>query len=196
MSRLHKDTDLLLAEIKKLRAEREVELRTRFNRSLPFADGLFDRWERARELGFSEGVSIYDSTFLFGDVRVGRETWIGPYTILDGSGGGIAIGSTCSISAGVHIYTHDTVLWALSGGACDKKLGAVAIGDCCYIGPQSIVAAGVKIGSHCVIGANSFVNRDVPDHTFVAGSPARVMGHIDGEGANVKIVPVETRSEA
>lgn len=188
MSGARKDTDGLLAEIKRLRAEREAELRGKFDRSLPFADGLFDRWERARELGFGEGASIYDSAFIFGDVRAGGETWIGPNTLLDGSGGGITIGSTCSISAGVHIYTHDTVLWALSGGKCDKKLGPVAIGDCCYIGPQSIIVAGVTIGSHCVIGANSLVTGDVPDRTFVAGSPARVKGRIEGKGRQVRIV--------
>lgn len=175
------------AELHRLRQSREEELRVRFDRSLPFADGLFDRWERAQRLGFGNGASIYDSAFIFGDVAAGAETWIGPYTILDGSGGGISIGATCSISAGVHIYTHDTVRWALSGGISEKKEAAVRIGDCCYIGPQAIIVAGVTIGSQCVIGANSLVNHDVPDRTFVAGSPARVMGRIEGAGADVKV---------
>ena len=42
-----------------LRLAREAELKAGM-RSLPFADGLFDRWERARRLGFGEGASIYE----------------------------------------------------------------------------------------------------------------------------------------
>ena len=106
------------ALLQQVHLERDQQLRDTFHRSLPFADGRFDRWERAKRLGFGEGASIYDSSCIFGEVRAGVKTWIGPYTILDGSGGLVSIGDYCSISAGVHIYTHDTVHWALSGGGC------------------------------------------------------------------------------
>mgnify|MGYP003351887026 FL=1 len=106
----------LALELRRLKEQRDQELRAAFDRSLPFADAQFDRWERAKLLGFGDKTSIYDSSFIFGDVKVGFETWIGPFTLLDGSGGGLTIGDHCSISAGVHIYTHDTVLWAVSGG--------------------------------------------------------------------------------
>ena len=33
----------------------------------------------------------------------------------------------------------------------------------------------VKIGKHCVIGANSVVTKDVPDYCVAVGSPARVI---------------------
>ena len=167
--------------------QRDAELKQQFDRSLPFADALFDRWERARLLGFGDGTSIYNSALVFGDVRVGTNTWIGPFTILDGSGGGITIGDYCSISAGVHIYTHDTVLWALSGGQLTKQAAPVRIGSCVYVGSQCVLAAGVQIGTRCVIGANSFVNCDVPDGTIVGGSPAHIIGRITGEGQSVKL---------
>ena len=166
----------------------EERLSQDYQRSLSFQDGMFDRWERARRLGFGERTSIYNSAAIFGDVRVGHDCWIGPNALLDGSGGGLSIGSFCSVSSGVHIYTHDTVLWALSGGALGRAEGPVSIGDCVYIGSQSIIAAGVKIGSRCVIGANSFVNDDVADGTVVGGSPARKLGTVVGESEAVRIV--------
>ena len=89
---------------------------------------------------------------ILGPVSVGRSTWVGPYTLLDGSGGGISIGGFCSISAGVHLYTHDTVLWSLSLGTAERTLGPVSIGDGCHIGAQSVVAPGVTIGDRCVVG--------------------------------------------
>lgn len=168
--------------------ERDAQLRQDFQRSLPLQDALLDRWERARILGFGDGASIYNSAVVFGDVRVAANTWIGPNTLLDGSGGGLTIGSFCSISSGVHIYTHDTVLWALSGGILPRAESSVTIGDCVYIGSQSIIATGVTIGSRCVVAANSFVNDDVPDGTVVGGSPARRIGVVHGEADAVRLV--------
>ncbi|MEN9755783.1 MAG: Maltose O-acetyltransferase [Pseudomonadota bacterium] len=179
--------DLALA-LRRVKEQRDEELRATYDRSLPFADAQFDRWERARSLGFGEKTSIYDSSAVFGTVHVGTNTWIGPFTILDGSGGGLTIGDYCSISAGVHIYTHDTVLWAVSGGVQNARKGAVVIGSNTYIGAQSVIVAGVTIGSRCVIAANSLVNRDVPDGTIVGGTPARVLGRVEGEGADARLV--------
>lgn len=178
----------LSTQLQELRLARESELKARYNRSLPFADGQFDRWERARRLGFAEDVSIYDSACVFGDVKVGRGTWIGPWVMLDGSGGGLSIGSTCSLSAGVHIYTHDTVAWALSGGKAARRTGPVSIGDKVYIGSQCVIALGVSIGDMAVVAANSFVNRDVPARTIVGGVPAVPLGHVVGEGESVELV--------
>lgn len=166
----------------------DERLRAEFQRSLPFQDALFDRWERARRLGFAADASIYNSAAVFGEVSVGRATWIGPNTLLDGSGGGIEIGAHCSISSGVHIYTHDTVLWALSGGKCERRQAPVRIGDCVYVGSQSVIAAGASIGSRCVVAANSFVNGDVPEATIVGGTPARRIGTVVGEGEQVRMV--------
>lgn len=180
--------------IKQAWAEQDEFLRQSFSRSLPFGDALFDRWERAKSLGFDEGASIYHSAFIYGDVKVGRNTWIGPNVILDGSGGGLTIGANCSVSAGVHIYTHDTVLWAISGGSAPFRKAAVSIGDCCYIGSQSVIAAGVAIGNQCVIGANSFVNDDVPDRSVVAGSTARAIGRVVGNGAEARLELFEGES--
>jgi len=171
-----------------VRLAREAELKSQFDRSLPFADGLFDRWERARRLGFAKDASIYDSACVFGDVSVGAGTWIGPWVMLDGSGGSIRIGSTCSLSAGVHIYTHDTVLWALSGGKMATRKAAVSIGDRVYIGSQSVIARGVTIGDMCVIAANSFINRNVTTRSIVGGTPAKVIGRVEGEGDAIRLV--------
>jgi acetyltransferase-like isoleucine patch superfamily enzyme len=166
---------------------RDEDLRARWDRSLSFSDVVVDRWERAQRLGFAEGASIYGSALVYGTVEVGTQSWIGPWVLLDGSGGGLSIGEFCSISAGVHIYTHDTVEWAISGGVLPRRTGAVRIGDRCHIGAQSVVTAGVEIGDGCVVGANSLVNRDVAPASVVVGSPARVIGIVEGEGAGAHL---------
>lgn len=152
-------------------------VRDQFHRDLPLQDLLTDRWERARSLGFGEGSSIYQSAYVYGDVTVGSGTWIGPHALLDGSGG-LTIGSGCDISAGVQLYSHDTVARVLSEGREDIARAAVTIEDHCHVGAQAVVAKGVTIGHHSVVGACAFVNRDVPPHTIVAGVPARPIGRV------------------
>jgi acetyltransferase-like isoleucine patch superfamily enzyme len=154
------------------------EIKERWHRAVPFADELFDRWERAAFLGFGKGASIYDSSLVLGDVNVGEGTWIGPFTVLDGRGG-LNIGRFCSISAGAQLYSHDTVKWALTGGKAPEVRQSTRIGDCCYIGAMAIIMKGVTVGEHSVIGANSFVHQDVPAYSIAVGSPARVIGRIE-----------------
>jgi acetyltransferase-like isoleucine patch superfamily enzyme len=180
----------LLHSLRELREAVDLAVRTQWDRSLPFTDAVFDRWERATNLGFGDGASIYDSASVFGDVAVGPGTWIGPGVLLDGSGAPLRIGAGCDVSAGVQIYTHDTVLRCISGRVVDSASAAVDIGDNTYIGPQAMIVAGVSIGSHSVVGANSLVKADVDDRTVVAGSPARIIGTVVGEGAETRIEAV------
>src|SRR5580765_5458635 len=107
--------DGLLGALRAFWRKRRREVAKRWQRTLPFGDYVVDRWEKARALGFGEGASIYDSALVIGDVKVGEQTWIGPGVVLDGSGG-LSIGAYCSISAGVQVYSHDSVEWATSGG--------------------------------------------------------------------------------
>lgn len=151
------------------------EVNAKYNRFTPTGDYLLDRWNRAKEMGFGSGSSVYDSTLVIGDVEVGRNTWIGPFVVLDGSGG-LVIGSNCSISAGVQIYSHDSVNWALSEGEVPIKHAPVTIGDGCYLGPNVVVQKGVSVGEGCVIGANSFIRNSIPARSFAVGNPARVVG--------------------
>lgn len=142
-----------------------------WKRLLPLSEMVVDRWEKAKRLGFGKHVSIYDSSIVFGDVKVGHHTWIGPFTILDGSGG-LKIGSYCSISAGVQIYSHDSVQWAVSGGRAPYEKKKTIIGNNCYIGPNCIIVKGVVLGNRIIVGANSFVNKSFPTGSKIAGNPA------------------------
>ena len=119
MNEMNSESDIEITQkietLKKLYQVLRVDMQKKFQRDLPLSELLFDRWERAKTLGFGKGTSIYHNSYVYGDVSVGKNTWIGPFTILDGTGC-LKIGSYCSISAGVQIYTHDSVKWAITGG--------------------------------------------------------------------------------
>lgn len=172
------ENEALHDNLRSLQSDLDEFYRTTYDRSLPLSDALSDRWQRGRLFQAGEGSNIYGSAILYGTPKLGRQVWIGPRTILDASHGSITIGDYCDISAGCHLYTHHTVQRVLSGGTLPITSGSVEVGACTYIGPNTIVQCGVTIGDHVIIGAGSFVNRDIPAWSFACGSPCRVRGSI------------------
>lgn len=175
----------LFQEIDQLYNQLDNQFQQKLKRSLPFNETLFDRWQRAEKLGFGKETSIYDSSLVFGEVTVGENCWIGPFTVIDGSGG-LDIGNFCTISVGVHIYTHDNVKSTLTSGRKPIERTPVKIGNNVYVGPNTIITKGVTIGNYCVVGANSFVNKDIEDFSLVIGQPAKKVANVYVENDVVK----------
>jgi acetyltransferase-like isoleucine patch superfamily enzyme len=174
----------MLEELRALQHALQQEKLSLFQRRVPLGDLITDRWANAREYGFGDGTSCYDNVLILGEVRVGNNTWIGPNVILDGSGGGLVIGDYCSISAGVQIYTHNTVNWSVSLGKLPVEKKATRIGNGVYIGPNTVISMGVTIGDRAVIGAMSMVNIDVPSLKKAWGCPAVIAGDVELDGAS------------
>ena len=156
-----------------------------YSRSLPLADTILDRWERGKNLGFGEGSSIYDSCMVLGNPTVGKNCWIGPSSLLDGSGG-LEIGDFCTISAGVHIYSHDNVKQTLSSGKFPIDRSPVTLGSNVYVGPNVVISKGVSIGEFSVLGAFSFVNKSIPAYSIAVGQPAKVIGKVEFKNEEIK----------
>ena len=167
----------LIDRLKKLYKYLRDEMWSKKNRELPLDELIFDRWEKARRLGFGKGTSVYHNSYIYGNVKVGENTWIGPFTILDGEGI-LEIGDSCSISSGVQIYTHNSVKWAISGGKEFYEKKTVKIGNSCFIGANSVIRDGASIGDHSVVGACSFVNKEIPPYSIVIGTPAKIVGNV------------------
>jgi acetyltransferase-like isoleucine patch superfamily enzyme len=120
-----------------------------------------------------------EHAWVIGEPMVGEGTWIGAFTVIDGSGG-LSIGRDCDISSGVHIYTHSSVRRCVSGRAFpDVERASVTIGDRVFIGANAVVNMGVTIGHGAIVAAGAVVTRSVPTNTIVAGVPARVIGRVD-----------------
>jgi acetyltransferase-like isoleucine patch superfamily enzyme len=117
--------------------------------------------------------------WIVGDPEIGEGTWIGAFTLIDGSGG-LRIGSGCDISSGAQIYTHSSARRCVSGRSYDVvDKEPTTIGDRVFIGAGAIVNMGVTIGDEAVVGAGAVVTQDVPARTVVAGVPARVVAEVD-----------------
>ncbi len=159
-------------------SKKRESMKEKYNRVLPSGEYIFNRFDKAKYIKAGNNSSIYDTSVVMGDVEIGDNVWIGPYTLLEGINGKLKIGNYVSIDAGVMIYTHDTTKNYISGGIEPVLTGDVIIGNNTVIGTMSMIGCGITIGSHCVIGAHSFVNCDVPDNSIVAGNPAKIIGTV------------------
>jgi acetyltransferase-like isoleucine patch superfamily enzyme len=174
---LDADLDRLWLQLRALHVKLRNQTWLKYKRANPFIEDLFDWREKGEFIG-GRDVTIYDSTTIVGDVKIGDHTWVGPFCSLDGTGG-LSIGNHCSIAAGTHILTHDTVAFSLSGGKLPYEYAPVVIGDCCFIGVNSVVTRGVTIADHCLVAAGAVVTQDVPPMSIVAGVPAKVIGRVE-----------------
>ncbi|WP_067824738.1 acyltransferase [Actinomadura kijaniata] len=113
-----------------------------------------------------------------GDPVIGEGTWIGPFCLIDGSGG-LVIGRGCDLAAGAQVYTHSSARRCASDRAVEVEYRPVRIGDCTFVGAGAVILMGVTVGSHCVIGAGAVVTSDIPDRSLAVGVPARVVGEVD-----------------
>lgn len=96
----------------------------------------------------------------------------------------VTIGDDCNFGPGVTLVTAMHPMLAKerremkdaqgqSIHACYAK--PIVVGNDCWFGANVIVCPGVTIGDNCVIGAGSVVTRDVPEGSFAAGNPCRVI---------------------
>ena len=97
--------------------------------------------------------------------RLGYKTDIGAFTYINAKHG-VCIGDFVQIGSHCSIYSVSTI---------DAKQGPVVLKKNCRIGSHSVVMPGVTIGENAIVGAFSFVNRDIPDDVVAYGVPAKVV---------------------
>lgn len=96
---------------------------------------------------------------------LGENTDIGAFTYINAKYGvviekNVKIGSHCSI------YSHSTI---------DNKKGKVVIKENVRIGTHTTIMPGVTIGKNAIIGAHSYVNKNVPEHEMAYGAPIKII---------------------
>lgn len=135
--------------------------------------------------------SLGEGSFIQGPIafHYGKHTHIGKrffgnfhLTVQDDAE--VTVGDDCNFGPNVTIVTPVHPMLArernqlLTADGEKKRLcyaKPVQIGNYCWFGASVTVCPGVRIGNNCVIGAGSVVTRDIPDNSFAAGVPCRVI---------------------
>lgn len=135
-------------------------------------------------ISIGDNVKIAKRVSAFGSrktpVTIGKGSYVGMNSILNGYAAELTIGEFVSIAQNVNIMTD-------SGPNASERLqrlfpvisGKVKIGNHCWIGASSIIMPGVTLGEYCVVAAGSFVRDSFPDYSIVGGTPAKLIRNMD-----------------
>lgn len=136
-------------------------------------------------------VSIATTARVSKDSEVGSYSYIGHHSFVTRASIGryVSIANHVTIGAGEHPvdrvstsgHFYAEPYETLTAGSCE-------IGADSWIAVASIIRRGVRLGIGAVVGANSFVNADVPDFAIVAGSPARLIRYRFSEAKRAAIL--------
>lgn len=104
--------------------------------------------------------------------QIGKYNYIGKNSSLNS----VKIGNYCSIASNVHIggMDHNYKFYSTSPLLNKNVIYQLetVIGHDVWIGTGCIIKLGISIGNGSVIGAGSFVNKDIPPNSIAFGSPA------------------------
>jgi acetyltransferase-like isoleucine patch superfamily enzyme len=120
---------------------------------------------RGGDLVLEEKVYIgyYSEIMCCHKVAIGKNTICGPYMFITDSN---------------HEYRNPDIPISEQGAPKGEENNEVIIGPDSWIGAHVTIVGNVHIGKHCVVGANSFVNKDIPDYSVAVGSPCEVIKKI------------------
>jgi acetyltransferase-like isoleucine patch superfamily enzyme len=102
----------------------------------------------------------------------------------------IVIEENVGVSPNVMIIDNSRKLGDVSRPSKEQelKIGSVHIGADSWIAYGACVMPNVNIGKHCIIGALSVVNEDIPPYSLAVGAPAKVVKRYDfNRGEWVKV---------
>jgi acetyltransferase-like isoleucine patch superfamily enzyme len=129
-----------------------------------------------------KGVTIGEGTAFYGHVKIDCTR---PYLV--------EIGKNCILTDGVTLLTHGydlSVLLEVFGEMFCSSAKVVLEGNN-FIGVNTVILKGAKIGKNTIIGACSVVTHNIPSNCVAAGNPCKVIMTLDEYYKKRKLLHVE-----
>lgn len=145
----------------KLRILRKMVRKARFSLILSGSD----RAQYMGSKGFARGV--------------GENVWFQP-RVMPNDANLVRFHNNIVVAAGVTFVAHDVInlmIGRKNGVKLPVNEDCIEIMDDVFIGSDSVVLGGVRIGPRAVVAAGSIVTKDVPPDSIVGGVPAKVIGN-------------------
>ncbi len=123
-----------------------------------------------------DNVAIHPGVYFFGfkKLSVGNNVTFHPMCYIDATGG-IVIGNDVSIAHATTVlstsHNYDNPNFAISDQGL--SFNRTIIDNNVWIGAKCTILYGVNIHSGSIVGANSLVNKDIPENVIVGGIPAK-----------------------
>ncbi len=158
---------LTISEEAKISPLADIEDSVRGSRIVIEKGVVIDSFVKIKPIGGSE------------DVRIGEGTYINSNTVIF-SGNGVIIGRNVLISPGCVLAPVNHAYRDKQRTIIEQRFaiprGGIVIGDDVWIGANTTILDGAKIGTGVVVGANSLVRGSLEPYHVYAGSPLREIG--------------------
>jgi maltose O-acetyltransferase len=116
-------------------------------------------------------------------IRIGNRNYFNRNLMIDACGL-VEIGNHNMFGPDVYITDSNHTFGAgLKPNERPMNVGAVKIGNCCWIGAKVVILKDVELGDGCVVGAGAVVTRSVAPGSVVAGVPAQCLPRNRSESA-------------
>ena len=157
---------------------RDAQLNQKLNLALPYTEEYFSIMKELfyNQIGENSVVNNQLTVVLPKNVKIGNGV-----TVMNGAlmmaAGGITIEDKVMIAANVQLISNNHDPYIREVLTCKPiliKYGA-------WVGAGATILPGVTVGKYAIIGANSVVNKDIPDYAVAVGSPAKVIKYLDKE---------------
>lgn len=130
-----------------------------------------------------EGAFVADSALVIGDVKIGKNAYIGHGVILRGDYGSIIIGQGTAVEEGVIVHARpndSTVIGKAVTVGHGAMIHNARIKDYAVIGMRATISDYSMVGEWAIIGEMGLVknSQHVPDSTVAVGVPVRVTGKV------------------
>ncbi len=200
---IYNQSDMSFGRIRSVIAEETQRLHWRLSlvqlllAPLPLYVGSRLRVMCLRFIGFNIGSqtvmwgmpTITGDNNLYSQLTIGQGCWFNMGCVLE-LGARITIGDRVVCGHQVMILTTTHTVGDIYRRCGPEYAVPVTIDDGAWLGARCTILPGVTIGTGAVVAAGAVVNKDVPDHTLVAGVPARVVKELDNQAdLKMRIMP-------
>jgi acetyltransferase-like isoleucine patch superfamily enzyme len=157
------------------------------------------KWRKVNRHNETLALNIFDK----GRVSVGKKTYGGLHVMTYcNTCSKLVIGSYCSIASGVFflldsehpIHTISTYPFKVKCFGYEAEAiskGNIIIENNVWIGANTIIVFGIKIGQGAIIASGSVVVKDVEPYAIVGGNPARFIKYRFGEKIRQRLQEID-----
>jgi acetyltransferase-like isoleucine patch superfamily enzyme len=129
-----------------------------------------------------EGFSAGHHVLIRSDTVIGKHCSVGSLSDIEGE---VTIGNHCRLHSNIHISQTSSMgdcVWMFPFSVITNDpyppshdIKGSHIGNYSLLCVHAIVLAGLRVGENCLIGANTVLNKNLPDFSLANGSPLKVL---------------------
>ena len=146
---------------------------------------ILGRWiYRGVSPEIADSCDVDPSSWVIGNVKMGKGVVLKPRAVLRGDGQDIKIGNGVMFLSRSTVHIANDLLGAgigdYSGIGRYSLIHACTIGKSVLVGDQAVIMAGSVLGDECLVTANSLIppGKRFSNNVIIDGAPAKVIGTI------------------